>query len=639
MKMSILEIEYRNIRKINDLKIPFVNENGEIIKNNFIMMANGTGKTTTMTLLKGLFDGTAPTWPSEKIKSFAPAMTGAEHGEFAVTVKFDEKRYKYVLSLDYKAGTAEISTITSAVGGRESGRHLPESIRGIFSPEFVRRFIFDGEQAERTLDSSSNEAAETIKYLYRLDELDEIVAANQKILTDIQNTEGNKGSVSSIKNLRTRQSSVNDTITRLKARRDRLRVEIKAFEDEKKAKEEQRNNIDKNYEQLNQEKMEILRDIDQNKGEINASIAEILRLTKSPYLLSPELCSRMQELGNSMTKLKLPKSSSKDFFIELANAPKCVCDRCIGQTEKDAILRNAEKYLGSDQQVVLNAIKSSLMSSEYDSRLADAFANLAKLREKGNRLDTLLNINQEKLIRAGGEEAEQLQARIKELIESISVSKEQLRTIESKDDSDEQLTTDNNLRKAEQEYQYYEQQIAKATRTNAALRKKIIVEELVQAIRNRATSDLKAEIVRKTNEKLKRVITDDFIEIESIDRYIKLDKRDGASEGQTLSIAYCFLGTLFEDSELEFPFVIDSPTGKMDFAKRQAVADIIPHVFNQMVAFVQSAEVERFADRFYANKDSQYITIITSPSGDSVEVHKGIEFFDSYQREHKGDEQ
>jgi hypothetical protein len=639
MKMSILEIEYRNIRKINDLKIPFVKDNGEIIKNNFIMMANGTGKTTTMTLLKGLFDGTAPSWPSEKIKSFAPTMTGAEHGEFAVTVKFDEKRYKYVLFLDYKAGSAEISTITSAVGGRESGRHLPESIRGIFSPEFVRRFIFDGEQAEKTLDSSSNEADETIKYLYRLDELDEIVATNQKILTDIQNTEGNKGSVSSIKNLRTRQSSVNDTITRLKARRDRLRVDIKASEDEKKAKEEQRNNIDRNYEQLNQEKIEIFRDIDQNKGEINASIAEILRLTKSPYLLSPELCSRMQELGNSMTKLKLPKSSSKDFFIELANAPKCVCDRCIGQAEKDAILRNAEKYLGSDQQAVLNTIKSSLMSSEFDTRLSDAFANLAKLREKGNRLDTLLNINQEKLIKAGGEEAELLQTRIKALIELISVSKEQLRTIESKDDSDDQLTTDNNLHKAEQEYQYYEQQIAKATRTNAALRKKIIVEELVREIRNRATSDLKAEIVRKTNEKLKRVITDDFIEIESIDRYIKLNKRDGASEGQTLSIAYCFLGTLFEDSELEFPFVIDSPTGKMDFAKRQAVADIIPHVFNQMVAFVQSAEVERFADRFYANKDSQYITIIASPTGDSVEVHKGIEFFDSYQREHKGDEQ
>lgn len=639
MKMSILEIEYRNIRKINELKISFLDKNGEIIKNSFIMMANGTGKTTTMTLLKGLFDGTAPSWSVERIKSFAPAMTGAEQGEFAVTVKFDEKRYKYVLALDYKVGTAEISTITSAVGGRESGRHLPESIRAIFTPEFVRRFIFDGEQAEKTLDSSSNEADETIKYLYRLDELDEIVAANRKILTDIQNTEGNKGSTYSIKNLRTRQNSIKDSITRLKSRRDRLRADISALEEEKKSKEEQRNNIDKTSEQLNQEKVEILRDIDQNKGEINTSIAEILGLIKSPYLLSPDLCSRMQELGNSMTKLKLPKSISKDFFVELANATKCICDRCIGQAEKEAILRNAENYLGSDQQAVLNTIKSSLINREYDTRLSDAFANLAKLREKGNRMDTLFNINQEKLIKAGGEKAELLQARIKELIEKISVSNAQIKTIESKDDSDERLTVDNNLYKAEQEYQRYEQQIAKATRTNAALRKKNIVEELAQAIRDRATFDLKAEIVRKTNEKLKRVITDDFIEIESIDRYIKLDKRDGASEGQTLSIAYCFLGTLFEDSELEFPFVIDSPTGKMDFEKREAVAAIIPHVFNQMVAFVQSAEVERFADRFYENKDSQYITIIASPSGNSVEVHTGIKYFDSYQREHKGDEQ
>lgn len=88
---------------------------------------------------------------------------------------------------------------------------------------------------------------------------------------------------------------------------------------------------------------------------------------------------------------------------------------------------------------------------------------------------------------------------------------------------------------------------------------------MVNEIKLQATTALKQEIVRKTNEKLRRVIVDDYVEIESIDRYIKLKGRDGASEGQTLSIAYCFLGTLFEDSELEFPFIIDSPTGKMDF--------------------------------------------------------------------------
>ena len=63
-----------------------------------------------------------------------------------------------------------------------------------------------------------------------------------------------------------------------------------------------------------------------------------------------------------------------------------------------------------------------------------------------------------------------------------------------------------------------------------------------------------------------------------------------------------------------------------------------PLVFNQMIAFVQSAEVERFADRFYANPDSQYLTVVASPQDQAVVVYEGIDFFDSYQREHKGDE-
>ena len=88
-----------------------------------------------------------------------------------------------------------------------------------------------------------------------------------------------------------------------------------------------------------------------------------------------------------------------------------------------------------------------------------------------------------------------------------------------------------------------------------------------------------------------------------------------------------FLGTLFEDADLEFPFVIDSPTGKMDFDKRKAVADIIPEVFSQMIAFVQSAEVEHFANKFYDRSDTQFLTIIASPQGDDVEVYEGMVLF------------
>lgn len=638
MKMSILELEYKNIRKISSLQISFRNDTGGVIKNNFVMMANGTGKTTTMTLIKGLLDGSAKNWPVDYVKSFAPTTTTGDKGEFSITVKFDEKQYKYFLSLDYVNGIAKIET-QAPPKGRETGLLLPTAIKGIFTPEFVSRFVFDGEQAKKSMDRTSNEADETIRYLYRLDELDEILAMNMNILTEIQNAEGGStGTRGSLSNLRSRQKKVRDHIASLEKKQKQLNGDIARFSQEKIEKEKQRQELDKNYEALNKEKNEVIAEQEKNRGNVDVKITEIVSLVKTPYLVSEGLCNRMYEFGDAMKKLKLPKSSSKDFFTELAYAEKCVCDRCIGEKERDAILKNAERYLGSDHQAVLNNIKSVLMGSTYDERLVAAFEELGKLQEQKTRLNARFADVEDKLIKAGGPQVEQLQSEIEILIGQISSAQTQLKIIESKDEDDETLTEENNLHKARRADAEYEVKIASTTKTNAALRKKNVVQDLVNEIKTQATAALKEEIIKKANDKISRVIKDDYIEIESIDGYIKLKDREGASDGQTLSIGYCFLGTLFEEAELEFPFVIDSPTGKMDFDKRQAVADIIPVVFNQMIAFVQSAEVKCFADRFYKNTDTQYLTIVASKDTEEIAIHKGIAFFDSYQRETTGGE-
>lgn len=638
MKMSILKLEYKNIRKISSLQISFRNDTGGVIKNNFVMMANGTGKTTTMTLIKGLLDGSAKNWPVDYVKSFAPTTTTGDKGEFSITVKFDEKQYKYFLSLDYVNGIAKIET-QAPPKGRETGLLLPTAIKGIFTPEFVSRFVFDGEQAKKSMDRTSNEADETIRYLYRLDELDEILAMNMNILTEIQNAEGGStGTRGSLSNLRSRQKKVRDHIASLEKKQKQLNGDIARFSQEKIEKEKQRQELDKNYEALNKEKNEVIAEQEKNRGNVDVKITEIVSLVKTPYLVSEGLCNRMYEFGDAMKKLKLPKSSSKDFFTELAYAEKCVCDRCIGEKERDAILKNAERYLGSDHQAVLNNIKSVLMGSTYDERLVAAFEELGKLQEQKTRLNARFADVEDKLIKAGGPQVEQLQSEIEVLIGQISSAQTQLKIIESKDEDDETLTEENNLHKARRADAEYEVKIASTTKTNAALRKKNVVQDLVNEIKTQATSALKEEIIKKANDKISRVIKDDYIEIESIDGYIKLKDREGASDGQTLSIGYCFLGTLFEEAELEFPFVIDSPTGKMDFDKRQAVADIIPVVFNQMIAFVQSAEVKCFADRFYKNTDTQYLTIVASKDTEEIAIHKGIAFFDSYQRETTGGE-
>ena len=127
-------------------------------------------------------------------------------------------------------------------------------MKGIFFSEFVSRFVFDGEQAKKTMDSSSNEAEEAIKYLYRLDKLDSIISSNQRIFTEIQEAEGAKGSKGSLSNLKTRRDSVCKTIETLKDKAKKLKVDIEKYQTEQESKIARRDELDKNYEELNAEK-------------------------------------------------------------------------------------------------------------------------------------------------------------------------------------------------------------------------------------------------------------------------------------------------------------------------------------------------------------------------------------------------
>lgn len=40
MKMTILELEYSNIRKITTLRLPFTRDDGSVINNTFIMIVS-----------------------------------------------------------------------------------------------------------------------------------------------------------------------------------------------------------------------------------------------------------------------------------------------------------------------------------------------------------------------------------------------------------------------------------------------------------------------------------------------------------------------------------------------------------------------------------------------------------------------
>ena len=134
------------------------------------------------------------------------------------------------------------------------------------------------------------------------------------------------------------------------------------------------------------------------------------------------------------------------------------------------------------------------MGSTYDEHLVAAFEELGKLQEQKTRLNARFADVEDKLIKAGGPQVEQLQSEIEVLIGQISSAQTQLKIIESKDEDDETLTEENNLHKARRADAEYEVKIASTTKTNAALRKKNVVQDLVNEIKTQATAALKEEI-------------------------------------------------------------------------------------------------------------------------------------------------
>ncbi len=110
-------------------------------------MANGTGKTTTMELIKGS-NGRFGSWlecrkKSRHLHQLHHILMWACWG-IAVKIWMNICQYKYFLYMNYKTGTANIKTTTTTLGGMEDGRHLPMLLKAFFYPEFVRRFVFDG---------------------------------------------------------------------------------------------------------------------------------------------------------------------------------------------------------------------------------------------------------------------------------------------------------------------------------------------------------------------------------------------------------------------------------------------------------------------------------------------------------------
>lgn len=638
MKIRVLGWQYENIRRMEDLEVDLTKGDGTPYPNSLIMMPNGTGKTTTLYLIRAALSGEALQWKAREVRSFRPPLSEVEEGCFILKMAFGEDIYYYILHLNYEDGTAWYETSSAMMaGGYETGHRVPYSLRGILDRgNFVMRFVFDGEQARKTLDSGSQEAENAIVYLYQLYKLDDLIKDIDKLVEARQQLSTGGATGRSVRVFQGKYDKRIRICRQLEHEERELSRELAQIAEKKRRNEQRYQEIIAKDHRMQSEQERLTQEKEENKRELDEIVTQLMNTIRKPYNLQMDLHTRMKSLADNMRVLKLPKTTAKEFFRELAKGRECICGRCIGEQERRFILEKSEEYLGQDSLIVVNSIKGALNEYERDSSCQDLEARLRAAMEKESQIASSLNRLAVTMAEQGYQEILQIQKEIETLAEKERSCQRRWERLTTTDYTvNTGLNSDNNIPLAKKAKEEAERSFQKASGTYRFTQQSKQMKRYIEAVRSRTLEKLKQYMVRETNRKIQTLIANDRVNIQKIDGHLVLEGKDGISEGQTLAVAYAYIGTLFEHSDFEYPFIVDSPAAPMDLSVRREVAAILPQLFGQNVILVTSGEKSGFADMFFERNDVQYLTV-KGEKNQPVECIPGREFFEQYQ-EKKGE--
>jgi DNA sulfur modification protein DndD len=565
-----------------------------------LQMPNGTGKTTTLNLLRSALSGEGPDgeWTAESIRDLRKDSS-IKSGLFQLALLHNKERITITLQFSFDEPRVTYSTTTRA--GNQAGFQPPREMQRFLNPSFVKFFVFDGELAESLLDRQQTNAEQVIQDLFQLDFLDRMADWfewywKQLAETNAQTRQGlNKwrgwmeryrGRLGEMRKAKDALLKESETV---KAQQTKLRNESTKAIKAKKEYQEKLTLAEKAY--------------DDAERDVDETMQQVLAAARAPSNLLATFGLEMLSLKNALDHAKLPDSAAREFFEDLAEDPVCICGRPLDETTRQAVRTRAQLYLGSEDVGLLNHIKGEIatrVGSDPASNAAefeDVTSSLQRAIRKAAQCRSARDAIKQAAVHADPE-LEQKEKEIQALVFKLGTVEEQLRRFEETGEPDNDridqtwglAILEKGLKRAEKMF----------TEISDTLEKKMRAETLSKIVRlaqSNCRERLGVAICAEANQRVIGLMPNNGIRIQKIDGCLKLDTgRTGASVGETLGVAYAFLSTLFSRNEFQLPFVVDSPAGPLDRPKRTAVAQLIPRLAGQFVAFVISTEHAGFQD-------------------------------------------
>lgn len=577
----------------------------------FIQMPNGTGKTTIAECLRALLSGEAASWDKRDIASFQ-RVDGSDTGLFEARFLFDDSPLAVGMKFDFAEET--VSYYTTIARGRLPKHNLPPSLARFADPGFVRLYIFDAELPHQLLSGGSDRAERAIDAFYQLYVLEELATTIESFWQgQVQGASTQQG----LNRNRNRLENLREHRERLKSLLSRAEKDLREMRAELQEKEPELERHLSQVERYRQEKAELEQELKIAEADLTSAMNNTVSRLQRPLDLHPVLRDTLDRVAAGLDSLKLPESTSRAFFIDLAKQVKCICGGPMTSEAKENIMRAAERLLSDDTAGVINAFKNDVRSFHRDdssptlAHLSDQIANLIRQRDTArSHLEVLRTDASDR----ADERARQLKERIDDLkfrSESVERSIEAM-TREPRLDDDESSGC---IRWFEQEIRRLDDIVAEATRLVTLRKQKDDLKLVLEKAAELARDDARRELVTAMNARLEVLLPGENLRVADIGASLTLEGREGVNLGAMLSIGYSFLTTLFERGNHQFPFIVDAPSMGLDGLARERLAEILPRTTHQFVGFILDNERD-FARHVKSNvpEGCEFYTVFSDSS-------------------------
>lgn len=597
---------------------------GRVAPVSLIQMPNGTGKTTTLQLLKAALDGEAREWDPNLVRSFQRPNDKAATGNFKVDLLVEDRPHTFELILDYTEGQARYKTSSPGSGGVEAGYHPPAHIYPFLRQEFINLFIFDGEFADRLLDPQQAEAEKAIDALCQLYLLHDVAETAEAVWK--RATAAKKGSPKTSSGL-TQWQSLKSRITAKLAELDKAQKQAEGQIGEfqlrvSKLKELISAHISRNksdgadYEEA--EKALIA-----SEGKVELLTADLMLFVRRPDILHPQIGAALQTLKANLDILRLPENTSAQFFVELSAKDECICGREMTDEAREQIAVRAKEYLGAAESGLINLIKGDIDKfTTYDAnadpredlkRCAAALSDAVRERTKA---DGTVRALRQRRIEQGDDKLAEWERELEEKKLKISQIEDFLRTIAAPANDAEETDDTMSIALLRKRLTEANRKVAEITETVTLNQQIELLKTIASNARDVARERIRGDVLDACNARLNKVLSHDPVQLSRIDKSLHLAHQAGASVGQTLAVGYTFLMTVLERGQNQFPLVVDSPANPLDAGRRRAVGLLLPQLTSQFVGFVISTERLGFVTNLEAaNRQIKYLTMFRKTPG------------------------